>query len=273
MVFAPVREGEIIPPEAFQKLKPEEQEQLQQDLDTLQGKLQALLRQIPHWQRELQDRIRKLDREVTDTAIGHLIKELRSSYATSAEVITFLDAVEEDISEHASDLLKIHKERERGPITDGPGDNPLLRRYGINVLVDHDPSGHAPIVFEDNPTFENLVGRIEHVAHMGTLVTDFQLIRAGAFHRANGGYLILEARKLLRQPYAWEGLKRTLQAGHIRIESLGQALGLVSTVSLEPEPVAVELKVVLIGDRLLYYLLCNLDPEFMELFQVAADLR
>jgi lon-related putative ATP-dependent protease len=126
-------------------------------------------------------------------------------------------------------------------------------------------------VYEDNPTFTALIGRVEHIAQLGALVTDFNLIRPGALHKANGGYLVLNAQKLLTQPYAWEGLKRILRAQELRIESLGQAWSLISTVSLEPEPLAVDVKVVLEGDQILYHLLQAYDAEFPELFKVAAD--
>jgi predicted ATP-dependent protease len=129
------------------------------------------------------------------------------------------------------------------------------------------------VVYEDRPTFQNLVGRIEHLAQMGTLVTHFTLIKPGALHRANGGYLMLDARRLLLEPFAWEGLKRALRARALRIESLGEALSLVSTVSLDPEPIPLNVKVVLIGERLLYYLLYELDPDFKELFKVAVDFE
>jgi predicted ATP-dependent protease len=152
-------------------------------------------------------------------------------------------------------------------------ETPGFHRYEVNLFVDVGWSTGAPVVEEPNPTFANLVGRVEYVAHLGALVTDFSLLRAGALHRANGGYLILEARQVLTQPYAWEALKRALRSREIRIESLGQALGLVSTVSLEPEPIPLQVKVALVGDRLLYYLLCEHDPEFPELFKVEADFE
>ncbi|HET9063348.1 MAG TPA: Lon protease family protein, partial [Candidatus Binatia bacterium] len=131
----------------------------------------------------------------------------------------------------------------------------------------------APVVYEDHPTYQNLVGRVEHRAQFGALQTDFSLIKAGALHRANGGYLILDARKVLTQPFAWEGLKSALRTAEIRIESLGEALSLVSTVSLEPEHIPLRTKVVLIGDRYVYYLLYEADPEFPDLFKVAADFE
>jgi lon-related putative ATP-dependent protease len=139
--------------------------------------------------------------------------------------------------------------------------------------VDHSQTQGAPIIYEDQPTYQNLVGRVEHISQMGALLTDFTLIKPGALHRANGGYLVLDARQLLLQPYAWEGLKRALQARQIRIESLGQIYSWISTVSLEPEPVPLQVKVILLGERLLYYLLCRYDPDFMELFKVAADFE
>ena len=128
------------------------------------------------------------------------------------------------------------------------------------------------MIYENNPTYANLVGRVEHVAREGVLTTDFTLIKAGALQRANGGYLILDARRLLQQPFAYDALKRALQAGEVRIESPGEALSLITTISLEPEPVPLDVKVVLIGEPQLYYLLTQYDPDFEKLFKVAADL-
>ncbi len=148
-----------------------------------------------------------------------------------------------------------------------------MQRYAINVIIDHTDANGAPVVFEDHPKFPYLIGRIEHVSEMGTLVTNFNLIRAGSLHRANGGYLVLDAGKLLVQPFAWEGLKRALKSGEIRIKSLGEALSLVSTVTLEPQPIPLDAKIILLGDRMLYYLLQAYDPEFLDLFKVAADFE
>ena len=149
----------------------------------------------------------------------------------------------------------------------------FFRRYQVNVVVDHSSDHGAPVVYENHPTSQNLLGRVEYMAHMGALSTDINLIRPGALHRANGGYLILDANKLLQQPFAWEALKRSLGSSQIQIESLEQMLSLVSTVSLKPEPIPLNVKVVLIGERLIYYLLSTLDWEFPELFKVAADFE
>jgi predicted ATP-dependent protease len=148
-----------------------------------------------------------------------------------------------------------------------------MRRYAINVLVDRSEERGAPIVFEDKPSFVELVGRIEHESEFGSLVTNFNLIRPGALHRANGGYLVLDAEKVLSYPLAWDGLKRALKSRELRIRSLADDIGLVSTVSLEPEPIPADLKVILVGERIYYYLLEQYDSEFSELFKVAADFE
>jgi lon-related putative ATP-dependent protease len=153
------------------------------------------------------------------------------------------------------------------------GGEDRFRRYRVNVMIDHAANHGAPVVYEDNPTHANLIGRIEHAAELGALITEFTLIRPGALHRANGGYLLLDAIKLLQQPFAWDAVKRALRTREIRIESLGQALGLPATVSLEPEPIPLDTKVVLLGDRVLYYLLAAHDPEFGDLFKVMADFE
>jgi lon-related putative ATP-dependent protease len=148
-----------------------------------------------------------------------------------------------------------------------------MDQFQVNVIVDNKDLQGAPVVFENNPTYANLIGRVEHYAQMGTLRTDFRMIKPGAMHKANGGYLVLDARKLLSQPYSWDGLKRALQSKEIEIESIEQALSLISTVSLRPEPIPINLKIALVGDRLLYYFLLQHDPEFSDLFKVEADFE
>jgi lon-related putative ATP-dependent protease len=148
-----------------------------------------------------------------------------------------------------------------------------LRRYKVNLIVDHSQAKGAPVIYEDNPTYSNLIGQVEQVAQMGALLTDFTLIKPGSLQKANGGFLILDARKMLSQPYAWDALKRALQSGQVIIESLGQMLNLISTTSIQPEPIPLNVKIALIGDRQLYYLLSEADPDFNELFRVQADFE
>ncbi|MEJ2692342.1 MAG: Lon protease family protein [Candidatus Thiodiazotropha sp.] len=204
----------------------------------------------------------------------HLLDALRETFKDLEAVIAYLDRVEEDVIDNFPQFLP-HEERKPNLLglamlqqDEGP---PWHYRYRVNLLLAHEANGGAPIVYEDLPGYNNLVGRIEHRAHLGALETDFTMIRPGALHRANGGYLILDAMKLLTQPFAWQSLKRVLQSGEIRIESLAQITSLISTLSLEPEPIPLDIKVVLLGDRNIYYLLEAYDPEFCELFKVMAD--
>ncbi|MGE0371315.1 MAG: Lon protease family protein [Gammaproteobacteria bacterium] len=269
--FAPVRDGEVIKPEDFERLPDEEKQRIETAVEELQGKLANILRQTPKWQRESRDRIKALDREVALFAVGHLIEEVKKKYRDIDAVPEHLDAVQNDVIEHLHEF----RSQEEAPNILGIAltEKPSFRRYTVNPLIDNGCVQGVPVIYEDTPLYQNLVGRVEHLTHMGALVTDFTLIKPGALHRANGGYLILDAKKLLTEPYAWEGLKRALYAREVRIQSLGQIYSYVSTVSLDPEPIPIDLKVVLLGDRFLYYLLQAYDPDFIELFKVTAEFE
>jgi lon-related putative ATP-dependent protease len=275
--FAPLHKDGVMNPQEFSKLPEPEQKRLEAVINALQEELEAVIHETPKVRREAQRKLRELNRQVTRAAVNGLIEELKTAYQALPQVVEYLGRVQEDMIDHA-DSFRQPKEGEQPtlfgiPLQPSEGGEPTLRRYQVNVLIEHAGAGGAPIVYEDNPAHDNLVGRIEHVQQMGTLVTDFMHIKAGAFHRANGGYLILDALKVLLQPLAWEALKRALRSREIRTESLGQALSLISTVSLEPEPIPFDVKVVLVGQRALYYLLHAYDPEFGELFKVAADFE
>ena len=277
VVLAPTRNGQVLSPEEFDRLEESENKRAEAEIVKMQDKLQSALRLMPKYEQEGREKLRELNREVAIFAVGHLIDELKKKYLDLPNVAAFLHEVQEDISENVDEILAPPEHPLAsllGVMSPAPSKGlASLRRYQVNVLVDHSGKEGAPLVFEDHPTYQNLVGQVEYVSHLGALSTDFTLIRPGALHRANGGYLLLDAHKLLLQPYAWEALKRCLQTSQIRIESLGQILSLVSTVSLEPQPVALDVKVVLIGERVLYYLLCQFDPDFSELFKVAADFE
>lgn len=280
--FAPVQEGEVVDPEAYQKIDEKERAKLESSVSGLQEELQKILRRMPRLQHEVQERIRDLNRQMANLAVGGLIDDLRQRYQAEDKIVRYLNDFEEDVIEHVKDFLGTDQQQEgtnalasqiSAAVPDGPLGAPQLRRYRVNLLIDHSQSEASPVVDEDNPTYANLVGRVEHIPQMGALLTDFNLIKPGALHLANGGYLILDARKLLLQPYSWEGVKRALRSGQVHIESPGQAYGLLSTVSLEPEPIPLDVKVALVGDRELYYMLSSTDPEFDELFKVMADFE
>jgi lon-related putative ATP-dependent protease len=275
LALAPMREGDVLSQEEFAALEPEERGRLEAELEALQGELQEILAHLPRWVAAKQEKVRKLHREISRYAVGHQMDTLFKRYEDLPAVVGYLRAVQEDVLDNADKFLPAtdgeESEESGGSASPIPGGH--FRRYQVNVLVDNNGSEGAPVVYEDNPTHNNLMGRVEHIAHMGALLTDFNLIRPGVLHRANGGYLILDAHKLLMQPYAWEDLKRTLRAGEMRIHSLAESLSLVSTVSLDPEPIPLKVKIILVGERNLYYLLDALDPDFGELFKVPVDFE
>lgn len=269
--LAPVRNGAVMQQEDFAKLPEAEQEVINKKLQELQEELEATLRQVPQWHREHAEELRQLNREVTRLTVSSLMEAIRKPFDDIPAVAEYLHDLEEDIIDRAEELFLKPREATDGPAPPISDEMSALRRYRVNVFVDHGASDGAPVYFEANPTHQNLVGRIEHLARFGALLTDFNLIKPGALHRANGGYLVLDARSVVATGFAWESLKRALRAGQIRIESLEQLLSLTSTISLDPEPIPLDVKVVLVGERLLYYLLSELDPEFADLFKVEVD--
>ena len=270
--FAPVKDdGDVVSPDEFAKLAPEERQRIEKTVHELQEKLEQLLRAAQRSRKEHRERMRQLNRDVASYAIGMLTEEIRQHYADLPEVCKHLLAVERDLVENVDDFRRGGEPQTPSMGAAMEAQPSPLRRYQVNLLLDHSKQDGAPVIFEDNPTYQNLLGRIEHTAQLGALVTDFTLVKSGALHRANGGYLLLDARKVLSQPLAWEGLKRALTTRRIRIESLGQMYGLVSTISLEPESIPLDAKVILFGERLWYHLLYAFDPDFGELFKVAVD--
>lgn len=273
-VFAPKHGDEILDHEGFHKLPKEEQQHLEKVTDMLRDELLEIMREIPKWEGEARAKVRTLDRELTSNAVQHLIDDLRSRYRDIPQVIAYLDALQKDLIEHAGEFLQQPEESAAVATLLGGDDLPrrrAFRRYRVNVLVSHAEQKGAPVVVEENPTYANLIGQIDYLAHLGALVTDFHLIKPGALHRASGGYLVLDARRVLMQPFAWDALKRALRLSQVRIESLASLLGVTTTATLQPEPFPLEVKVALVGDPFLYDLLSTLDPEFHDLFKVAAQ--
>lgn len=270
--FAPLKEGEVMSAEDFGRLPQSDQQKIEATIGALQSKLEKIVRDVMRWRKERFERVRELNREITLLAVGHAVDELKARYADLPRVVQYLDAVQRDVTDNADDFRKTQDEA--SPLQRlMQHEEPSLRRYEVNVLVDHGNPDGSPVVYENHPTFHKLIGRIDHIAQLGTLLTDFGQIKPGALHRANGGYLLLDAPKLLSQPFAWETLKRALSRREIRVESPGEAYSLISTVSLEPEPIPLKVKVILLGERWLFHLLQTYDPEFGELFRVAADFE
>ncbi len=267
--LGPTKDGKVLSPEEFDKLDEKEQKEIKKIIDEIEKELIETIHNIPIWYKENRGKIKQLNREISEVVVNQSISELTLKYIKLPDVLKYIDAVKQDIIENVNDFrrLGIEKESEDNRQTILSA----FSRYQVNVLVDNSQTTGAPVIYEDNPSYLNLIGRVEHIAQYGTLLTDFTLIKAGALHRANGGYLVLDARKVLMSPFSWEGLKRAIHAHEVRIESLERMLSLGSTTSLQPEPVPIDVKIVLTGSRLLYYLLKQYDPEFGLLCKVASE--
>jgi lon-related putative ATP-dependent protease len=266
--------GEPLSVEDFRKLPNQVQKSIEETIEKLQAVLQEGIHQISIWKREGKEQSRKLKKETAKLAVSHFIETLKGKYQDNEKITHYLDDIEEDISERVDDFLTDGQEGQNPFVMAiGGAHPPSFEQYKVNVLISHDNNHGSPVIYEDLPTYQNLHGRIEHQARMGVLTTNFTLIKPGVLHQANNGYLILDARRLLMQPFAYEGLKRTLRSRKIHIEPVERLLGLMSTVSLEPEAVDLNIKVVLIGEPIIYYLLNAYDPEFISLFKVQADFE
>jgi lon-related putative ATP-dependent protease len=272
--LAPMHNGKPIFPKEFRELPEDERKQIEEDSNALQDELRETLHKAPQWQEESRQKFAQLNREMATGVVTHRIDVLRQAYQDQDKVVAYLNDVEEDIIKN---FRKFLPEEQRRPALLGielPGqeeETHWFNRYRVNVLLAHDIDSGAPVIYESLPSYNNLIGRIEHTAQQGALLTDFTKIRAGALHRANGGYLLLDAIKVLTQPFAWEALKRALESRTIKIESLAQITSLISTVSLDPESIPLDVKVVLMGEPIIYYLLSYYDPEFADLFKVQVD--
>ncbi len=268
--FIPLINGEEITPESFEKLDKTEQERLEKVVAQLREQLRDIMqKRIPEWRKRTREQFRELNHRITREAVALPIDSLRERHAELPEVLAYLEDVEKDVIANPRDFAPQEASAHPMPQVEHNG----LSRYQVNLLIDQRDVSGVPVVFEEHPSYPNLLGRVENKAFMGALTTDFTLIKPGALHRANGGYLVLEARKLLMQPHAWEGLKQALYSRELRIESMEQVLSIASTASLEPESIPLDVKVVLYGDRALYYMLYAYDPDFAELFKIPADFE
>lgn len=263
--FAPRKGDEVMTGEEFEALPAEERQRLEQAVAELQEQLVHALRASMRLSKEHADRVRALNRSTTQLAVDHAVAELQPRYQEQPAVLRHLQAVRAAVIDDA-DAFRNRDDGNTAAQTEELG------RYAVNLVVDAGGSDGTPLIEADLPSYQNLIGRIDHVAQFGTLVTDFRHIKAGQLHRANGGYLMVDALKLLTQPFAWNALKRALLRREILIESVAEMFSLVSTVQLEPQPIRLEVKVVLVGDREICQLLQTQDPEFDELFRVVADL-
>ncbi len=268
ITFAPIRDGKVLDEEQFNQLPQEEREAFHKDTEDLEDSLSDALIELPQWRRGLVEKNRQLDNTTIRMAISPLFKELTDQYQNIDNVITYLSEIKKDLGETIKDLFV--KTQSLEGISDSTKKQLLKDQYQPNILIDYKEKTGAPVIYEPNPTYQNLFGRIEYTSEQGALTTNYQRICPGSLHHANGGYLILDADKLLNSPFVWEGLKRALKSGRIEIESPYSELG-INTVTLKPEVIPLNIKIILVGSREIYYLLQDLDDEFNEMFRILAD--
>lgn len=272
-LFVPASGDQPMTEEEYQKLSSKEKEEIKKRQEELTKELKERFAELKAEESAVDRQLEETDREVARYSTSDLFEELKNKYRQLPQVIDYLVEVEQDITENFEQFRVEPRVSDADPVAVMQG---LLRRqafkkYEVNVLVDNSELKGAPVVLELNPTFANFFGRIEKEAQFGALYTDFTMIKSGSLHRANGGYLVVRVEDLLTNSQSWEGLKRTLRDGKLVIEELGERLGFIAAKSLRPEPIPLNVKVVVIGEPLFYYLLLRLDFEFKELFKVKAD--
>ncbi len=280
-VFVPKKEdGSPMKDEEVMALSEEKREELREKRKMLEDELKTIMREIRNLDRKAQEEIKELDQKVILFAVEHLFNDLLEKYADYPRVTNYLKNMQEDIVENV-ELFRQKEQQQQSqqqmqiqPFASSPhpwSQEPHFRKYEVNVIVDNSDQEGAPVVMEMNPTYQNIFGRIEKEAQFGAFHTDFTMIKGGSLHQANGGFFVVTVEDLLKNPLSWESLKRVLKNQELEIEEAAERYGLMSTKSLRPQPVPLNVKVVLIGSSYLYYLLYHLDSDFKELFKVKAE--
>lgn len=282
LVVAPMKDGEVLNPDSFDQLPEDEKKLIMDDLNAMQEEIENATQDLPRWEEKQKKEIDSLRKKFAKTAVKEPIDELREKYKGISSAVKFLKSVQTHILDNVDDFVPEDKEKAVQP--NGAEDDPLqvllskmkqpeddkFDKLKVNVIVKNTPGAGAPVITLDYPTQGNLVGKVERIQQYGALLTDFTLIKAGALHCANGGFLLLDARKVLEQPFAWDSLKRAIASKRVKIEAPSEETSF-TTISLDPEPIPLEVKVVLTGDFEIYDLLCERDPDFRDFFKVEAD--
>jgi len=271
------RDGRPYSREEYEALPEETKQQIKERGAKLQESTNQFIARSRQLEKEAQEKLRELDTEIAMFAVGHLLEDLRAKYqrcegfGTCDDILDYLDCVEKDIVEHLDDFRSPEKRQQGVPAVMAELVEPAFDRYRVNVFVTHESNTGAPVVHEIHPTYPNLLGKIDYKARFGFMTTDHNMLKPGALHRANGGYLIVQALDVLLNPFSWDGLKRALRAKEAAPENVAEQYGLVSISTIKPQPIPINVKVIMIGSPYLYYLLYYLDEDFRKLFKVRAD--
>ncbi len=269
IAIVPVLSGRALTDAEYQALPAAAREDFQQRRDAIEEQLKATMKQGRTLERQTQEQLIDLDHQAALYVVGELIDDLKEKYSSLDDVHAYLETVKQDIVDNI-DLFKPSEGQPEPAMPPWQRELPF-RKYQVNIAVDHGKQEGAPVVVLLNPTYNNLFGRIEKETQYGALYTDFSMIKAGALHQANGGYLVMPVEDLMSNPFSWEGLKRALRGREITIDEVGELAGYLTTKSLHPQPVPLDMKVILIGSPWMYYMLQEYDDEFAELFRVKAD--
>ncbi len=281
VVVAPMKNGEIISPDVFDTLSEEEKNEIMADLNAMQEEIAMHQDCAPQWEEKQTEEIKKLQEKLVKEAVKKPLENIRQKYKGNKKVADYLKTVRDYILENMTTYVPEYDQDSKQQTEDDPMSGLLnqlkgqqeedrFSKFKVNVVVKNVPNSGAPIVLLDHPTQGNLVGKVERIQQFGALVTDFSLIKGGALHKANGGFLLIDARKLLLQPYSWDSLKRALASKAIKIEAPSEDTSF-ATISLDPQPIPLDVKVVMTGDAELYELLTDRDPDFSDYFKVEAD--
>jgi lon-related putative ATP-dependent protease len=269
----PLIKGRPLRREEFSLLQGDQKKEIQEKGEQLQSEMNEILADMRKLEKEAKDKVQELDKEVALFAIGHLLQDLRDKYNTIPKVLTYLDQVEKDIIDNLDDFRPGEKSAVAIPGLEALQRPVTFDRYKVNVIVNNSEFKGAPVVVELNPSYYNIMGKTEYRAQFGAMSTDFSMIKSGALHRANGGYLIMHVLDVLTSPLAWEALKRAIRSEEIRIELMGEQYRAIPATTIKPDPIPLNVKIVLIGNPYIYMLLYNMDEDFRELFKVKADFN
>jgi len=275
LLTIPVVDGKPLPPEEFAALPESEQQEIKKRMEQLNTDLRNAFRQVRDLDTKGGEAVEKLNREVALFAVGHAISDLKGKYKDLPEIQKYIEAVQNDILENLGGFLGVAQQQQQQqqipPQLQAFVKELPFKKYEVNVVVDNAKADGAPVVFEQNPTYQNLFGRVEREVQFGIVSTDFTMIHSGSVLKANGGYMVIPVEDLLRNPFSWDGIKTTLKTGEVIIEEPGERFGFISTRGLKPQPIPLSLKLVLIGSPQINQLLYSLDPDFQDLFKVKAD--
>ncbi len=266
IISLPLADGKAMSREQYMQLPPEERDAIDKKMERLRDRIAEGLGQARQLEKEARKRVEELDAQIAMMTIGHRFEEVKAKYQDHASVVTHLDRLAQDVLQHLDEFRPGESPQGEAPPTEA-----VPPRYRVNVLVTNEKGAGAPVMQEQSPTYYNLVGKLEYRPVAGGAITDFTLIKPGAFHLANGGYLILQALEVLLNPFAWEALKRTMRSRKATIENIGEQYSPVPAATLLPEPIPLDTKVILVGSPLLYFLLYQWDEDFGKLFKVKAD--